>query len=218
MTNLIQALLNVMKEIPGIEKNMTVGSGSYAYQGVSDKDVKTVVRNAMINHGLVIVPVDIQDSIQIDRWEEQREFKGTVTTSQKQSVFTTVKVTYKLLHKSGESLDIVGYGHGVDSQDKGAGKATTYALKYALLYLGLIPTGAIDDADKEHSDDHPVPKKQLKDPIKVMSNSEGINLLKKAKTVQELNTEFRKLPDYLQSDKEIIDEASKIKSQLKPKK
>ena len=32
--------------------------------------------------------------------------------------------------------------------DKSAGKATTYALKYALLYLFMVPTGKIDDADK----------------------------------------------------------------------
>jgi len=48
----------------------------------------------------------------------------------------------------------------VDSQDKGAGKATTYALKYALLYTFLIPTGKIDDADNSHSDETPAPPPQ----------------------------------------------------------
>ena len=44
-----------------------------------------------------------------------------------------VKTKYLLLHESGESLELAGYGHGIDSQDKGAGKATTYAMKNALL-------------------------------------------------------------------------------------
>jgi hypothetical protein len=71
-----------------------------------------------------------------------------------------VKTTYLLLHESGESMELQGYGHGVDSQDKGAGKATTYALKYTLLYTFLVPTGKIDDSDNDHSDNKEVPKTQ----------------------------------------------------------
>jgi hypothetical protein len=53
----------------------------------------------------------------------------------------------------------MGYGHGVDPQDKGAGKATTYALKNCLLYTFLTPVGKIDDTDKTHSDEIPSPPK-----------------------------------------------------------
>jgi hypothetical protein len=63
-----------------------------------------------------------------------------------------------LLHTSGESLQLCGYGQGVDTQDKGAGKATTYALKNTLLNMFLIPTGV--DTDDTHSDDLPVPQKK----------------------------------------------------------
>ena len=63
-----------------------------------------------------------------------------------------------LIHESGETLELCGYGHGIDSQDKSAGKATTYALKYCLLYTFLVPTGKIDDADTEHSNNIDVPK------------------------------------------------------------
>lgn len=205
MKNLVKALIQVMKDIPGIEKNMTVGSGNYAYQGVSDKDVKEAVRKAMINNGLVIVPVDIQDNIQIDRWEEN---KGQYTTL-KQSVFTTVKVTYKLIHESGEELQVVGYGHGVDSQDKGAGKATTYALKYALLYLGLIPTGAIDDADNTHSEEIQTAKVSGR----AISKSEAYAILESSQTTDQLTAAFKSLPKSLQTDKDVIKKASEIKAQ-----
>ena len=65
-----------------------------------------------------------------------------------------------IVHAHGKTSheELAGYGHGVDNQDKGAGKATTYALKYALLYMFLIPTGKIDDADTTHSDEVEVPK------------------------------------------------------------
>jgi len=62
------------------------------------------------------------------------------------------------LHESGESIELAGYGHGVDPQDKGAGKATTYALKNCLLYTFLTPVGKIDDTETTHSDNIPTPQ------------------------------------------------------------
>ena len=77
-----------------------------------------------------------------------REVKGPAKMKRKKEIFTEVKTKYLLMHESGQSVELAGYGQGVDTMDKGAGKATTYALKYALLYLFMIPTGKIDDADK----------------------------------------------------------------------
>lgn len=154
MKEISKAILGVMSDIKGIDKSMTVGSGSYSYKGVSDQVVKEILQPAMIKHELSIVPIDVQAKVTTERWEET--YKGD--TKQKQSTFTEVTTKYLLLHSSGESIELAGYGHGVDTQDKGAGKATTYALKYALLYTFLIPTGKIDDADTTHSDDVEVPK------------------------------------------------------------
>jgi hypothetical protein len=66
-------------------------------------------------------------------------------------LLTKVVTTYLLMHTSGEFIELKGYGHGKDFADKGAGKATTYALKYCLLYTFLTPKGDIDDTDTTHS-------------------------------------------------------------------
>jgi hypothetical protein len=156
---LTKAIIAVMQSVKGVEKNLTVGSGNNSYKGVSDKDVKQIIGKAMSENGLTIVPIQIEPKIKVDRWTETQFWNQREVEKQKQSVFTEVKVTYLLMHESGESMEIVGYGHGIDSQDKSAGKATTYALKYALLYTFLVPTGAIDDADNSHSDEAPEPTK-----------------------------------------------------------
>lgn len=150
--NITKAILEVMKEIKGIEKDSNIGTGSYAYKGVKDQQVKQIVGRSMQAHGLAIIPTSVEEDTQISEWDET--YQGQ--TKHKQSTFTKVRTKYLLLHESGESLEIAGYGHGVDNQDKGAGKATTYALKYALLYLFMIPTGDIDDTDEVHSNDLPV--------------------------------------------------------------
>jgi len=159
-----KAILRVMKDVKGVEKNLTVGTGGNSYKGVSDKDVKQIVGRSMAENGLTILPTQIEPTVKIDRWESKEFWNQKEVIKQKQSVFTEVKVTYLLMHESGESIEMVGYGHGIDTQDKSAGKAMTYALKYALLYIFLVPTGAIDDADNDHSDDVQTPVKQIEKP------------------------------------------------------
>ena len=164
MTNLAKAIISVMKEVKGIEKNLQVGTGNSSYKGVADQEVKKIIGDAMAKHGLCILPIETNAQTRIDRWEEVDQYSKETPKPMKtkQSVFTEVETKYLLIHESGESQVISGYGHGVDSQDKSAGKATTYALKYALLYSFLVPTGKIDDADTEHSDSHEVPAKEDK--------------------------------------------------------
>ena len=156
--NLAKAVIAVMKDVKGVEKGLTVGTGGSSYKGVGDKDVKIIIGRAMANYGLCILPIEVTPTLRVDRWEEPDPYKAG-QIKQKQQVFTEVTTKYLLLHESGESVVLSGYGHGVDSQDKSAGKATTYSLKYALLYAFLVPTGDIDDSEYDHSDSIEVPKK-----------------------------------------------------------
>ena len=171
MTKLTEAILAVMEDVKGIEKSMQVGTGKMQYKGVPDKEVKKIIGTSMRENGLIILPIKIEPKTEINRWEVTDNYG----VKQKQSVFTEVLVTYKLIHSSGESIELSGYGQGVDSQDKGAGKATTYALKYALLYAFLVPTGAIDDSDTTHSND-------INKAVKTVKKSLVVNKAKLDKT------------------------------------
>ena len=160
MENLAKAIIKVMQEVKGMEKNSRVGKGQNAYDGTKYKDVAEVFNNAMEAAGLCILPIGIEEDTQISRWEEIDQWSKTTPKEikQKQSVFTKVTTKYLLMHESGESQELAGYGHGVDVQDKGAGKATTYALKNCLLYTFLTPVGKIEDTETTHSNDHSIPK------------------------------------------------------------
>lgn len=196
MKEISKAILNVMKEVKGMEKNSKVGSGAASYDGTKDQDVKEVFNDVMKRNGLCILPTEINEETQVDRWEETNSYG----TKQKQSVFTKVKTKYLLLHESGESIELAGYGHGVDSQDKGAGKATTYALKNCLLYAFLTPVGKIDDTDLTHSND-------IKQPV--LSNSDK---MKNCKTLAELQKVFLSIKGATTEEIELKD---KLKLTLK---
>jgi hypothetical protein len=148
MKNLALAIIAVMKDVKGMEKNSKVGEGKMQYNGTKDQDVKEVFNESMSKHGLCILPISIEPKIQIERWIEDTQYGP----KSKQSITTEVNTKYLLLHESGESIELAGYGQGIDSQDKGAGKATTYALKNCLLYTFLTPVGKIDDTDTIHSE------------------------------------------------------------------
>lgn len=147
-----------MTEINGVEKSMDVWTGNNSYKWVSDKDVKILMREAMIKQWLSILPISVTPKFQVDRWEEVDQYSKSTPKDMKskQSIFTEVTTRYLLLHTSGESIELAWYGHWVDTQDKWAGKATTYALKNTLLNMFLVPTGV--DTDDTHSDELPTPK------------------------------------------------------------
>ena len=204
--NITKAIIAVMKKVEGIDKSMTVGSGANAYKGVPDQDVKKVIGKAMAEYGLCIVPVSVTASTRVDRWEESTQYG----VKQKQAVLVEATTKYLLLHESGESIELTGYGHGTDTQDKAAGKATTYALKYTLLYTFLVPTGKIDDSDNHHSDEYNVPAKQpaKKQPAKQLVDAmEVLNAIAKvnaAATTEELKALKASLPAYIVTDASFI--------------
>ena len=163
--NLVAAINQVMREVKGIEKTANVGTGGNSFKAVSDKDVKRLVGQAMERAGLAILPISVEPLATIDRWEVSEQWgNNPAVIKRKKEVFTEVRTKYLLMHESGQQIELAGYGQGVDSQDKSAGKATTYALKYALLYTFLIPTGEIDDADKTQPQATPKNKQTLTDP------------------------------------------------------
>lgn len=181
--NLIKAVLSVMDEVKGIDKTMSVGEGKMQYKGVSDKEVKKKIGLSMQKNGLVLLPISIEPKTTIERYEEQTQYGNKV----KQSVFTEVRTKYLLCHESGESIELAGYGQGVDSQDKSAGKATTYALKYTLLYTFLVPTGTIDDADNTHSNDIKIPSKPMLTQVIFDKMKDAINEGKKEEVKKALD-------------------------------
>ena len=64
-----------------------------------------------------------------------------------------VKMTVRIINvdKPEETIDVESFGRGLDVGDKGFGKASTYARKYALLNAYKIATG--EDPDEQKSEE-----------------------------------------------------------------
>lgn len=210
--NIAKAIIEVMKAVKGMEKNSEVGSGKNSYKGTKDQDVKEVFNEALSANGLCIMPIGIEEETQVDRWEAVDPWSKSTPKDKKmyQSVFTKVKTKYLLLHDSGESVELAGYGHGVDPQDKGAGKATTYALKNCLLYTFLTPVGKIDDTDTTHSEEITTPQQTFKNQEPAV-NKETVKAPFKEK--EELTPKHRRWDEAINSIIEETTTIEKIKAQ-----
>jgi hypothetical protein len=138
-----------MNESEAIEKNMEVGTGKNAYKAISEATILNMIKPLFKKYELIIFPIsgDIKDHCMT--WDKT-DYDGK--TSQTLRAMTELKVTYRILDiESGEFQDVVGFGNGADSQDKGAGKAFTYSLKNVLSKTFMLFSG--EDTDNEHSDD-----------------------------------------------------------------
>ena len=140
--NIYAKIQAVAADLISIEKDMQVGSGSYAYKAVSDLQVTKKVKEAEQKHGIVSIPV----SQKIESFEA---LKTQTKNGEKITYSMLVKMTLRIFDvETGESIEIETFGHGVDSGDKAPGKASTYARKYGLLNAYKIATGEDPDAEK----------------------------------------------------------------------
>jgi len=142
-----------MNESAGLEKNLQVGTGSNSYKAVGEAEVLNMLKPLFKKYKLIVFPIDGDIAEQNTTYEST--YKDETTTKTRN--VTQIKVKFKIVDiESGESEILMGFGNGADSQDKGSGKAFTYAYKTMLSKTFMLFSG--EDADNEHSDD--IGKKQ----------------------------------------------------------
>lgn len=126
--NIYQKIAAVMQDVQYLCKDDRVEFGNTKYKAISEEKVTSTVRESLIKNGIVIIPV-----------EQAHHREGTLST---------VDVSYRVQNVDDPEDFIVAKssGTGADTQDKGVGKAMTYAYKYLLLRTFAIPTG--EDPDK----------------------------------------------------------------------
>lgn len=129
--NIYQKIAAVMQDVQYLCKDDRVEFGNTKYKAISEEKVTSTVRESLIKNGIVIIPV-----------EQAHHREGTLST---------VDVSYRVQNVDDPEDFIVAKssGTGADTQDKGVGKAMTYAYKYLLLRTFAIPTG--EDPDKVSS-------------------------------------------------------------------
>lgn len=130
--NVFQRMHAVMNEIGYISKDRLIDGEYYA---VTAEAVVSALRPALAKYGLLIFPVE-------HKHHREDERAGGITNR-----LTTLDVVYRIqnIDSPKDYIEVVSTGTAVDLQDKGSGKAMTYAYKYMALQTFAIETGMDPD-------------------------------------------------------------------------
>lgn len=140
-----QRMALVTAELPIVAKNLFVEtSKDKGYNAVSERDIKEAVKPLETKYGIFSFPVN-REIVNDEILQTETQY-GTKTT-----FFSRIKTTYRFvnLDMPSDYVEVISYSEGIDSQDKGSGKAMTYGDKYCLMAAYKISTG--EDPDKEAS-------------------------------------------------------------------
>ena len=175
--NIFQKMSAITAELKTVGKNLDVKAGGGTYKAVAERDILDAVKPLEEKYGIYSYPCD-REILEAEMLENEKTYtdrNGNTTVTKSTTFFTRIKTTYKFVNadKPEEFITTITFSEGIDPQDKGSGKAMTYADKYALMKGYKISTG--DDPDQDGSEEQNYratraqPKKEAPSPIKCLA-------------------------------------------------
>lgn len=136
--NIYQRIHAVMEKVDYVQKEAKKNGMQYSF--VSHDSVTAAVRPHLVTEGVIYFPQNLTYKQDGNRTE------------------VTLDLEFTCVDNPQDKLIVPAFGFGIDSQDKGPGKAVSYAVKYALLKTFGLETG--DDPERD-SVDHQPPVKNV---------------------------------------------------------
>ena len=197
--NIYEKMSAITTELQTVAKNLTVQqTKTSSYKAVSERDVLDAVKPLEAKYGIYSYPVS-RKILESNMLEGESTYNGS--TTKKTTFMTRIETVYRFVNvdKPDEYIETTTFAEGIDSQDKGSGKAMTYSDKYALMKAYKISTG--DDPDQTASEETKYtqrPKQQTHRELLITKLKEkGIDLAEYAKehnlTTKTTAEEFTKL-------------------------
>lgn len=159
--NIYEKMAAITGELQTVAKNLEVETGrNKKYRAVSERDILDAVKPLEKKHGVYSYPC-MREILESSTLESEVEYNGKIT--KRTTFFSRIKTVYRFVNiaEPSEFIETTTFSEGIDSQDKGSGKAMTYGDKYALMKAYKISTG--DDPDQEASQDVRYTKANISD-------------------------------------------------------
>lgn len=150
--NLFEKMAAITKDMETVAKNLTVETvKGRGYKAVSERDIIDAVKPLEAKHRVYSFPAS-RELVESEILESESTYDGK--TTKRTTFYTHLKTVYRFVDIDAPDsyIDMCVYSVGLDTQDKGDGKAMTYGDKYALMKAYKISTG--DDPDQEASTDN----------------------------------------------------------------
>jgi hypothetical protein len=139
--NIYARMAAITAELPWVEKSLEVDTGGGKYKAVGSSDILAAVKPVEHKHGVYSWPLSTKIL------SSEMVTKTFNSGKSRTEMNMRVEVVYRFVNVDApeEHVDVTAYGDGIDSQDKAPGKASTYAIKYALISAYKIAAGTDPD-------------------------------------------------------------------------
>jgi hypothetical protein len=144
--NIHQRINAVMQDIAYVQKEDKKVNNQYKF--VSHDAVTAAVRPHLVTHGITVIASVANHNQDGNRTE------------------VDLVVNFHNIDDPSDTVSVNVFGYGVDQQDKGPGKAFSYAKKYAFLQTFCLETG--DDPERQNID-HVADQTTEKPKVKLIS-------------------------------------------------
>lgn len=124
-----EKMFNVMTDVDKIIKDLDVKFKEVKYKGISHDQVTEMIRKQLLKQKLLSIVRIISHTQDGNRTE------------------VDIEVEFVDIEAPDSSIKVRGFGYGIDTQDKGPGKAISYAVKYVYLKTFCLLTG--DDPERD---------------------------------------------------------------------
>lgn len=136
MSNIYQAITDIMSEGYAITKDKRNTQQGFKYRGIDD--VLNTFQPLLAKHHVFVVPEVL---------DQQRQER---TTGKGGSLlYSLLRMRYTFYAEDGSNVSAVVIGEGMDSGDKASNKAMSVAMKYAMFQVFCIPTEEMQDPDAD---------------------------------------------------------------------
>jgi len=152
--NIYQKINEVMKKAEYIKKDAQVSAGGSgrSYGAVTHDAVTAMLRKHLVAVGIVVNVSQISGE-----FLEMRDLKNEIKQYLYQGVY---EISFINIEDATDRMSVIVHAQAQDTGDKAAGKAMSYAAKYAMLKTFSIETG--DNDESRTASEKPINAEQAK--------------------------------------------------------
>ena len=145
--NIYQRINKVMHQVKYVQKDSAVSGVGGGYKAVSHDQVVSVIREALVEHGIMYYPKQLEGS-----FLQMRDINASPQPIKMGLYSGTYEFTFVNIDKPSECFTSTVQAHANDNGDKAPGKALSYAAKSVLLKVFSLETGENDESREEQRD------------------------------------------------------------------
>lgn len=129
-----------MKAVQYVQKDSSISGGGANYKAVSHDQVVSVIRQELVNNGIMIFPNQISGEFLIKR-------DLSATPPVKMGLYSgKYEISFVNIDNGEDRVTSTIEAHANDNGDKAPGKALSYATKSAMLKVFSLETGENDES------------------------------------------------------------------------